>query len=106
MSRKKANIVRRSTAELQAMQVAGKTRTDWAAAASKPVPDGSDPDDAMEDVAWATTELPMPKVKMHTNLRIDADVLAFFRDQGKGYQTKINAVLRSYVEQVGRRTPR
>ena len=48
----------------------------------------------------------MPKVEMHTNLRIDADVLAFFRYQGKGYQTKINAVLRSYVEQVGRRTPR
>jgi hypothetical protein len=36
-------------------------------------------------------------------LRIDADVLAYFREQGRGYQTKINAVLRSYVEQVTRR---
>jgi uncharacterized protein (DUF4415 family) len=106
MSRKKDNIVRRSAAELQTMHAAGKTGTDWTAAAAKPVPDGSDPDDALEDVAWATTQLPMPKVKKHTNLRIDADVLAFFRDQGKGYQTRINAVLRSYVEQVGRRTPR
>jgi uncharacterized protein (DUF4415 family) len=106
MFRKKANIVRRSAAELQAMHAARKTGTDRTAAAAKPEPDGSDADDAIVDFAWATTESPMPKVEMHTNLRIDADVLAFFRYQGKGYQTKINAVLRSYVEQVGRRTPR
>jgi uncharacterized protein (DUF4415 family) len=100
MSRKKENIVQHSAAELQAMQAAGRIQTDWRAAAQKPVPDGSDPDDAMEHVDWATTELPMPKRKEHTNLRIDSDVMAFFRGQGKGYQTRINAVLRSYVEQV------
>jgi hypothetical protein len=33
---------------------------------------------------------------------IDADVLAFFRGQGRGYQTRINAVLRSYVDEVRR----
>ncbi len=88
------------------MKAAGKTETDWSAAAMKPVPNGSDPDDAMDRIEWATTELPMPKRKEHTNLRIDADVLAFFRGQGRGYQTKINAVLRSYVEQVTRRQPR
>jgi uncharacterized protein (DUF4415 family) len=33
-------------------------------------------------------------------MRIDRDVLEFFHRQGKGYQTKINAVLRSYVEQM------
>jgi len=31
---------------------------------------------------------------------VDANVMEFFRRQGKGYQTKINAVLRSYVDQV------
>ena len=31
-------------------------------------------------------------------LRIDPDVLMFFRKQGRGYQTAINAVLRKYVE--------
>ena len=85
------------------MKAAGKTRTDWNAAATKPLPNGSDPDDAMDRIEWATTELPMPKRKEHTNLRIDADVLAFFRGQGRGYQTKINAVLRSYVKQVTHR---
>jgi uncharacterized protein (DUF4415 family) len=48
----------------------------------------------------------MPKRKEHTNLRIDADVLAFFRRQGRGYQTRINAVLRSYVDAVRRRKQR
>jgi len=32
-------------------------------------------------------------------MRVDYEVLEFFRNQGKGYQTKINAVLRSYVDQ-------
>ena len=102
MSRKKENIVRYTGAELDAMKGEGKTGANWKAAAAKPVPDGSNPDDAMEPIEWATTELPMPKRKEHTNLRIDADVLAFFRTQGRGYQTRINAVLRSYVEQVRR----
>jgi uncharacterized protein (DUF4415 family) len=106
MSKKKGNIVRHSAAELEAMQAAGKTESDWKAAAMKPVPDGSNPDDAMERIEWSTTELPMPKRKKHTNLRIDTDVLAFFREQGRGYQTKINAVLRSYVEQVSRHKAR
>jgi uncharacterized protein (DUF4415 family) len=53
----------------------------------------------MEEVAWVTTELPMPRRKQHTSLRLDADMLAWFRAQGRGYQTKINAILRSYFEQ-------
>ena len=38
--------------------------------------------------------------KKQITLRIDPDVLAFFRKRGKGYQTSINAVLRKYVEVV------
>jgi uncharacterized protein (DUF4415 family) len=106
VSKKNGNIVRHTAAELDAMKAAGETRTDWEAAAEKPVPDGSNPDDAVERIEWATTELPMPKRKEHTNLRIDADVLTFFRKQGRGYQTRINAVLRSYVDQVRRHKPR
>jgi uncharacterized protein (DUF4415 family) len=103
MRRKKENIVRHSAVELEALKTTGKTLTDWKAAGSKAVPDGSDPDNAMERVEWSTTKLPLPRRKEHTNLRIDADVLDFFRGLGRGYQTKINAVLRSYVEQVSHR---
>jgi uncharacterized protein (DUF4415 family) len=102
MRKKNENIERYSTAELQAMKAAGRAGSDWEAAARKPLPSGDDPDDAMEEVDWATTELPIPRSKTHTNLRIDADVLEFFRKGGKGYQTRINAVLRSYVEQMKR----
>ena len=38
----------------------GKSKSDWKAAAKKPVPDGSDPDDAMEEVEETTTEMPKP----------------------------------------------
>ena len=36
--------------------------------------------------------------KASVSLRIDVDVLNWFKSQGAGYQTRINAVLRSYVE--------
>ena len=39
-----------------------------------------------------------PGPKKQITLRIDPDVLTFFRKQGKGYQSTINAVLRKYVE--------
>ncbi len=39
-----------------------------------------------------------PGPKKQITLRIDPDVLAFFRKQGRGYQSTINAVLRKYVE--------
>ena len=102
MSRKFENIVTFTADELNAMIARGEDRTDWVKAASVPLPDGSDPDDAMEEIEWATTELPMPRPKAHASLRIDADVLDWFKGQGKGYQTRINAVLRSYVQQKAR----
>ncbi len=36
--------------------------------------------------------------KEQVTLRIDADVLTWFRDQGKGYQSKINVLLRAYKD--------
>jgi uncharacterized protein (DUF4415 family) len=36
--------------------------------------------------------------KVLTAIRLDADVVAFFREQGPGYQTRINDVLRKSVE--------
>jgi uncharacterized protein (DUF4415 family) len=99
MSRKSGRIVRYTAAELRAMEKRGESKTDWKAAAKKPLPDGSDPDDAMEEIDWVTTQLPKPRRKDHMTLRIDSDVLAWFRALGKGYQSRINAILRRYYEQ-------
>jgi uncharacterized protein (DUF4415 family) len=39
-----------------------------------------------------------PGPKKQITLRIDPDVLKFFRKEGRGYQTVINGVLRKYME--------
>jgi uncharacterized protein (DUF4415 family) len=46
-----------------------------------------------------------PKPKKAVSIRLDEDILRWFRRQGRGYQTRMNAVLRAYVEGVssGRR---
>ncbi len=44
----------------------------------------------------------MPKPKELVSIRIDPEVLAWFRQQGAKYQTRINAVLRSYVNAQSR----
>jgi len=47
---------------------------------------------------FRTGELRMPETKHLISIRMDPDVLAWFRLKGKGYQTRINAVLRMYME--------
>jgi len=42
--------------------------------------------------------LRMPTTKSSITVRLDSDVLAWFRKQGGGYQTRMNAVLRTYME--------
>ena len=51
----------------------------------------------MTDEEWAKTEVVRP-VKVPVGLKLDSDVLAWFKARGRGYQTRINAVLRRYVE--------
>jgi uncharacterized protein (DUF4415 family) len=41
----------------------------------------------------------VPRPKAHVNLRLDADVLEYFKAQGKGYQTRINTVLREAMQE-------
>ena len=50
-------------------------------------------------IDWSAIRVVVPGTKSILHMRIDSDILEFFRSQGKGYQRKINAVLRSYVEQ-------
>ncbi len=48
-------------------------------------------------------EAVMPNAKKLLSLRIDAEVLDWFRNQGAGYQTRMNAVLRSFMEHEAKR---
>jgi uncharacterized protein (DUF4415 family) len=47
---------------------------------------------------WEKAQLVQPITKQAISLRVDRDVLDWFKSQGKGYQSLMNAVLRSYVE--------
>lgn len=50
------------------------------------------------DIDFSSFEI-YKKEKKQITLRIDNDVLDFFKNMGKGYQTKINQVLREYKKQ-------
>ncbi len=43
-------------------------------------------------------KLRMPKTKPLISIRLDSDILEWFKSQGTGYQTRMNAVLRMYME--------
>lgn len=46
---------------------------------------------------WENAVMVIPEKKKPVCLRLDTDIIDYFQKQGKGYQTKINAVLKSYV---------
>jgi uncharacterized protein (DUF4415 family) len=52
----------------------------------------------LDEDFFAKAELRMPNVKPSITIRLDPDVLDWFKGQGRGYQTRINAVLRRYVD--------
>ena len=53
---------------------------------------------AFEADFWKAAEVNLPAVKQQVTLRIDPDIVEYFKAAGQGYQTRINAVLRSYVK--------
>lgn len=56
------------------------------------------PEIDMPDGFWDEAEVVVPAPKKSIHLRVDAEVLEFFKAQGKGHLTRMNAVLKSYVE--------
>jgi uncharacterized protein (DUF4415 family) len=79
-------------------------RTDWQRVALMTEDElaaavAADPDDPGNDPAfWDHARPVWPVPKARVTMRLDADMLAWFRRQGRGYQTRINAVLRGYYE--------
>ncbi len=60
----------------------------------------SDPDlQETKDIDWSKAVLVIPPKKKAISIRVDEDVLDYFKTDGDGYQRRINAVLRSYMQQ-------
>jgi len=99
---KKDSIVQYTTEELQQMQAAG-TFSDWERAAAMTEEEieaaiASDPDEADMVIDWGKATISLPEPKAAIYMRIDRDVLEFFKSDGRGYQTRINAILRAYKD--------
>jgi len=88
---------------LEQLPVSKKGRTDWARLRAMSDADieaqrWGDPNFPEIDWAKADVQLIEPIVKKPVSIRLDSDVIDFFKDAGKGYQTRINQILRSYME--------
>lgn len=79
----------------------GKSKTDWARLASSEdaaTPTEEHPEADVKHIVRGIVRKglkPMPN-KSLVSLRVDQDVLEWFKSQGAGYQTRINAVLRAF----------
>jgi uncharacterized protein (DUF4415 family) len=59
----------------------------------------TDPDAALTPPGfWDNATVLLPENKQQITLRLDPEVIRFFKRTGKGYQSRMGAVLRSYVE--------
>ena len=76
-----------SADELKALRARGATATRADA-----------PERAIEPEFWRTSRVVLPGPKTSIHLRVDTDVFEWFRARGKGHLSRMNAVLRSYME--------
>lgn len=61
---------------------------------------------ATDEAFWADAKWVIPENKVALGVRFDRDVVDWFKSQGTGYQTRMNAVLRLYMERTKSRKSR
>jgi uncharacterized protein (DUF4415 family) len=97
----RSKIVRFTTEELKEMARRGKTKTDWKRVEAMKdddiIVDGDSPEITAEMWRDAIVKDQRPP-KKNITLRIDAEIIDWFKARGKGYQTRMNAVLRVFIE--------
>ncbi|PSJ60506.1 BrnA antitoxin family protein [Kumtagia ephedrae] len=102
------NIVRYSADEIRRMVAAGEGRTNLERldtitdeeieAQMRDDPDWAD----FSEIDWSKVVAVFPVSKHAISIRLDKDVIDFFKATGKGYQTRINAVLRHYMQEAAK----
>jgi uncharacterized protein (DUF4415 family) len=105
---RKERIVSYSLDDIRKRLARGEGKSDWAKvdamtdaeieAQMRDDPDWAD----FVDVDWSTAAIVYPEPKSAISIRLDKDVLEFFKETGKGYQSRINAVLRHYMQETVR----
>src|ERR1700730_2068934 len=106
---KEKGIRRFSETDLQERRGRGESRTELARVRAKTAEElerdiARDPDFSGVPEDWyKRAEAVMPTPKKLLSLRLDSDVVDWFKSQGPGYQTRINAVLRAFVQQTAKK---
>jgi uncharacterized protein (DUF4415 family) len=101
--RKKSDTVRYTAKQIKARIERGEDRTNWRIAnamTGKKLESSirADTDELQGEPDWTKAIQGIPPPKDHINIRIDHDVLEWFRASGRGYQTLMNNVLRAFVQ--------
>lgn len=86
--KKKPIIVRHSLSEIESIRARGLDKT---------LP-GAPRAESLGDDFWKSARVVLPAGKTSVHLRLDRDVVEWFKSHGKGHLTRMNAVLRAYVE--------
>jgi uncharacterized protein (DUF4415 family) len=104
---RKDSIIKAYSAEdLRKMVAEGEDQTDFALIDAMSEADveraiADDPDWQGVPRDWYRgAEAVMPRPKIAVSIRLDAELVEFFRSQGRGWQTRMNAVLRAYANAV------
>ena len=84
----KFTTVRHSFSQIKAMRERGEDQTS---------PDAPEAESLGAEF-WNSARVVMPAGKTSVHLRLDSDVVEWFKANGKGHLTRMNAVLRAYVE--------
>jgi uncharacterized protein (DUF4415 family) len=100
--RKNENTSRFSAEEVRRKVARGESRTDWKrvkAMSRTEIERLADRDEgALPDDWESKVTVGLPPAKQDIHIRLDGDVLEWFKAHGRGYQTRINAVLRAFVQ--------
>lgn len=86
--KEKSTIVRHSLSQIRAMRERCEDKTS---------PDAPEAESLGADF-WRSARVVMPGGKTSVHLRLDSDVVEWFKASGKGHLTRMNAVLRAYVD--------
>jgi uncharacterized protein (DUF4415 family) len=110
--RKNGNITRFSADQIRRKIARGGSKTDWKrvnAMSQAEVERLADRDEGPLPEDWESAiAVGLPPAKRDIHIRLDGDILDWFKARGKGYQTRINAVLRAFLrtrQQVERKRP-
>jgi uncharacterized protein (DUF4415 family) len=100
--RKNENIARFSADKVRRKIARGESKTDWKrvnALSQAEVERLADKDEGPLVSGWESTVMVgLPPAKQDIHIRLDGDILDWFKARGRGYQTRINAVLRAFVQ--------